>query len=605
MRTRIIILLVPFLLGITLPDTRAQGTRALIRETYNKKGEPEVSLEMIPLLQHLPPSGYHPLRVRIINDEKVSHTWTFAFTSRDSGWGDENQLRSNFSVTCDAQSVAAVDLLVPVTTVLARNYGTSTTLEVEVRAPAPFLASRDTIDTEFHPEWPSVICSETIHNLNGNALDKETETFLSGGGGHTGSQIEFGGSFNPKTMPDDWRAYSGHDACLMTDSDWSDLPAGARNALKKWNRLGGALLIYTTSSATDLNSLGLAKNAAGTSDLDLGWGTVRLREFPDNGILETKDTVLLVRDSIRHIGGHRAKNLRENFRSGWPLQSAFGEKSSHIALFILVLILFGVLVGPINLFVFARSGKRHKLFVSTPLISLGASALLIALILFQDGFGGRGQRLVLHEVGADNTAYVSQEQIARTGVLLKTAFTTSEHGCLSPVTLASSRWARVTADNGGGKGRYNINLDPSGLKATGDWFKSRSEHGHLFETVRPSRGRVNLVQNPGPPTINSTFDFSLDEIFFRDASGQLWKGADVQQGRNLALSPCPEQEFRDWFDDNRGRFGTRNRSRLDLSRERRGYFFALSTSADGISTLKNLNWEHTFTMLTGQVPTGN
>ena len=174
----------------------------------------------------------------------------------------------------------------------------------------------------------------------------------------------------------------------------------------------------------------------------------------------------------------------------------------------------------------------------------------MALILLQDGFGGRGQRLVLHEVGPDNTAYVSQEQIARTGVLLRTGFTTSEHGYLSPVRLSNSRWARVTADNGGGNGRYNLELETSGLKATGDWFKSRSEHGNLFETIRPSRERINLVRDPGPPTINSTFNFPLDEIFFRDASGQLWKGTDVQQGRNLSLSPCVEQEFKNWLDNN-------------------------------------------------------
>ena len=610
MRTRIAILLVSLLLGSTIQDARSQGTRALIRETYNEKGKPRVSLEVIPLLGHLPPSGYHPIRVRIVNDEKVSHTWVLAFTSSDSGvYGNQmSQLRSSFPVTCDSQSVAEVDLLVPVATFLSRSYGSSTTstLEINVRAPASFPASRETIDTEFHPDWPSVLCSETIHSLNGNALDKETETFLSGTGGrHAGNQVEFGGSFNPKTMPDDWRAYSGHDACLMTENDWNNLPAGARNALKKWNRLGGALLIYTTSSATDLNSLGLAKDSAGESDRDLSWGTVRLRDFPDNELLEAKDTVLLVRDSIDHIGGHRAGDLRSSFQSGWPLQDTFGQKSSHVALFIIVLILFGILVGPVNLFVFARSGKRHKLFVSTPLISLGASLLLVALILLQDGFGGRGQRLVLHEVGPDNTAYVSQEQIARTGVLLRTGFTTSEHGYLSPVRLSNSRWARVTADNGGGNGRYNLELETSGIKATGDWFKSRSEHGNLFETIRPSRERINLVRDPGPPTINSTFNFPLDEIFFRDTSGQLWKGTDVQQGRNLSLSPCVEQEFKNWLDNNRKRFSKRNRSRLDLISEHRGYFFASTTSADGVSTLRNLRWEETFTILTGQVPTGN
>ena len=89
-----------------------------------------------------------------------------------------------------------------------------------------------------------------------------------------------------------------------------------------------------------------------------------------------------------------------------------------------MLVLFGILVGPVNLFVLAKSGRRHRLFITTPLISLGASLLLILLIIFQDGFGGRGMRRVLMEVRPDagqNAAFLHQEQIARTGILTGTA----------------------------------------------------------------------------------------------------------------------------------------------------------------------------------------
>lgn len=618
MRNRVFILLALAALDGALQVATAQASQALIRETYSAKGKPTISLEVTPLFAQLPSSGYYPLRVKIINDGKIDRTWTFACTSRDSSYGsDNNELRSSFSVECNSQSVAAVDLLVPLVSVLNHGYDTSVELDLEVSAPAPFPRSRETISTEFHPDWPSVMCSETIQSRNGNALDKAAGASLgSHGSPHSGvfhgtsaysgsMGLEFGASFSPKSMPDDWRAYSGYDACLLTDNDWNALPVGARSALRRWNRLGGVLLIYTTSTATDLNSLGLEKGAVGTAHANLGWGYVHLQGFPDSGLLEAEETVKLVGNTIKYTGGHRSRDLRRNFQSSWPLQSAFGEKTSHLILFILILVIFGVLVGPVNLFVFARAGRRHKLFVTTPLISLGASAVLVVLILFQDGFGGRGQRVVLHQIGPDNTAYISQEQIARTGVLLNTGFTTSEHGYLSPLMLGDSRWARVTEQNSGGNGRYNVDLDEGGLKVTGDWFQSRSEHGHLFETIRPSRGRVNLVRGTGVPAINSTFEFPLDEIFFRDGNGEFWRSRDVQQGRNVSLSPSDEQEFTDWFSQQKDRFGQRNRLRLDLCSNRQEYFFAVSTSADGIATLDTLDWEDTYTFLTGEVPAGN
>jgi len=451
-----------------------------------------------------------------------------------------------------------------------------------------------------------VIYSEEIQNGNGNALDKATADHLYGSSsGMSGSSAEFGGLFLAKSMSDDWRAYIGYDACILTEKEWNELPAGARNALRKWNRLGGSLIIYTTNPATDLNTLGFGRDMAESPVTDPGWGRTILRPFPSDGLLEASEVVELVVDAVKKTGGPRISDPRDNFRSSWKLQDALGIKTSQLILVIIVLVAFGVLVGPINLFVFARAGKRHKLFISTPLISLGASIILLGLILLQDGFGGYGKRLILQEIGPDNTAYISQEQIARTGVLLNTSFTTSEPGYLTPLTIGKSRWARVTESNGGGNGVYNVELTETGLAATGDWFKSSSEHGHLLETARPSRERISLVGDSDNPTINSTFGFVLEKVFFRDLTGQLWTTSDIQQGRNKSMTPAEETEFTPWFNGLQQRFGPRNRARLDLARNRRGYFFGFAPETDGISSLTSIDWKTTSTFVTGQLGPGN
>src|SRR5690606_18267044 len=123
-------------------------------------------------------------------------------------------------------------------------------------------------------------------------------------------------------------------------------------------------------------------------------------------------------------------------------------------LFVVVLIAFGLLVGPVNLFVFAKSGQRHRLFITTPIISLATCALLILLILIQDGTGGRGERIVLMEVRPDadeNRAYLHQEQVSRTGVLLGSSFELKESAVISPVPLADSPWTRLKPGTSGGQ----------------------------------------------------------------------------------------------------------------------------------------------------------
>ena len=623
MRLPTAIFLTLFLFSVFLETVSAQSGGISIKKTYSKKGEPLISLELNSLIERLPASGYYPVRVKIVNDGPIDLTWQFFFTSSGSNFDQGNRLKSDFTVTCNATSVAGVDLLVPVMSILNNRNSRSflrrssspmeplrTQLDVSVRPSPPLETSRTDLRTDIargaSSLWPSVIYSEEIQNVNGNALDKATADHLSGSSsGMSGSSEEFGGLFLAKSMSDDWRAYIGYDACILTEKEWNELPAGARNALRKWNRLGGSLIIYTTNPATDLNTLGFGRDMAESPVTDPGWGRTILRPFPSDGLLEASEVVELVVDAVKKTGGPRISDPRDNFRSSWKLQDALGIKTSQLILVIIVLVAFGVLVGPINLFVFARAGKRHKLFISTPLISLGASIILLGLILLQDGFGGYGKRLILQEIGPDNTAYISQEQIARTGVLLNTSFTTSEPGYLTPLTIGESRWARVTESNGGGNGVYNVELTETGLAATGDWFKSSSEHGHLLETARPSRERISLVGDSDNPTINSTFGFVLEKVFFRDLTGQLWTTSDIQQGRNKSMTPAEETEFTPWFNGLQQRFGPRNRARLDLARNRRGYFFGFAPETDGISSLASIDWKTTSTFVTGQLFSGN
>ena len=611
MRERLFILLALVVLGSALGDARS-----IISKSYDPKGKIKTELRISSLLDELPTSGYYSIRVYINNDAKINRTWRFNFVSTDSDPPSEgNELRSSFSVPCDAKSSTQVDLMVPLVTIYRDSYGASAILEIEVQAPAPLPNSHERIETEIEESWPSVMIGEELYTRNGNALENAVSSSISGGGtgfspgipgrhrgGYAGAgSLEFGAAFDPKSMSNDWRAYSGYDACLLTEIEWEDLPVGAKTALLKWNRMGGALFIYTRDSSTTLATLTIDKEGTGQRSADLGWGTIRLKPLPRDGLLPPDETVKMVLDSVNLTGGNRLNNLRNNFRRSWPLQAAFGSKTAHIIFFIFILIIFGILVGPVNLFVFARAGRRHKLFITTPIISLGASAILVVLILFQDGLGGRGQRIILHEVGPDNTAYLSQEQIARTGVLLNTSFTTSDHGYLSPVMIANSRWARVTLDNEGGRSRYNVALEENGLKVTGDWFQSRSEHGHIFETIRPSRGRINLVSTGSAPVVNSTFEFPLETLFYRDAKGDLWRAEDVQQGRNTTLDSVTSALFDGWFKSEAARFAAKNKVRLNLMETRSIRFFATSSEAPGIDTLGSLNWSETRTFLTGQV----
>ncbi|NNC87820.1 MAG: hypothetical protein HKN82_05080 [Akkermansiaceae bacterium] len=602
------------LLLLLLAAGGALGQHRLVSHVYDPvKTRSEVRVTA--LFSEVPTSGYMPVRIYIKNATKIPRTWTFRFNSLDSGWRDEgNEMRSSFSAFCDAGEITSYEFLVPLVTAF-QDYNSATELTLGVSA-AGLMPLDASMITNYDTRWPAVAISADLHTVNGSKLEAEARKHLtpggSGGHGHgpahmhhgMAPQISFGGSFDPGQLSEDWRAYSGLDVLVMTEEDWKDIRPGARNAILRWNRIGGSLVIYTTSGATDLKTLGILDDGRGERVDERSWGRAQILEAGAGRVIDASQAVETVSTEIpTAVGKSTLSTLRSDFVGRWPLQAAFGSKKAHVVFFILVLIAFGVLVGPVNLFVFAKAGQRHRLFITTPLISLGASLLLVVLIIFQDGFGGRGQRVVLMEVRPDNgenAAYIAQEQFARTGVLLSSNFTTSEPAYLSPVLIDDSRWARVTPGNNGGKSRYTTDVIEQGLKVAGDWFQSRSEHGHFLQTVRPTRGRIEMA-SLDPPVVVSTFAFPLGTLYYTSVDGDHWVAENVQRGRRTTLKPTPEPAFIAWVNAQKSMFSVRNQKRLGLAAERSGHFLASSSEVPAIETLGSIRWLETSAVVTGPV----
>ena len=582
----VLTLLFSWLLG---PSLLAQYK--LYGNVYNNKTG--TSLTVTTMSSIIPSSGYMAVKVNAINGEKIPVTWTFDFTSKDHSYGDSNNLTSSFSLTCSAKKQKNVEFLVPLVTAVQSD--TPLVLELRVSGTPPVMRDNGELQSENSHNWPNIMMSEALDTPNSGPLDS-TST-----GSRRYSNSDFAGSFLPANLSEDWRAYFGFDVIMLTSADWKTLSPGAKTAVLKWNRLGGRLIIYAVNPSVSLRSLGFQEPSESPDSLTRTWGSVELLPLPASSLLDPPSTVALIK---KEIIPSRSEVFGEELASSWPLQYAFGERSFNPIFFILILIAFGIIVGPVNLFVFAKSGQRHRLFITTPIISLTASALLLLIIIFQDGFGGKGHRLALIEVQpAENTAYIQQQQIARTGVLLKTSFSTKANEIISPVVLDESRWARITRRNGGGQSRYRISFgDKNTHNLSGDWFKSRSEYGHLATSVQATRGRLEILSPNGPPTVTSTFDFPLEKIYYRDSSGSIWQSSGaLASGRKTQLTPCPEADYNKWFNKRLTELNLDSKKRLELVAERPEHFVAVANEGPFIDTLPSLNWKESTALLTGPI----
>jgi len=562
---------------VSLTPLNAQET--LFRQVADTKTNTHI--EAMALFSNPSLGGFHPVRVTIVNNQKFQHNVFLGF-SDSTNYRDGISCTSNFSYAIPPGKTVVADIIVP----LAVHNGDQNYQNFTVNLTGSMGKASGSANTRFSPNHPTVLLSDSLYGPNGSSLD--TEAASRGHSGYGGSR-NFASKFDPKRLPDDWRAFSGFDTIMLTEADWADIPPGPRNGITSWVRLGGQLVVYASGNPSTA-SLGMPA--------DPGFGEALIESIAPDLRLNAGDTVNLAYN--KRATKHRLAAITGDFDGSWPLQKAFGEKSFNYILFVLILLAFGILVGPVNLFVFAKSGRRHRLFITTPLISIGTSLILIALIVFEDGFGGEGTRLTLMEVrpdGNQNAAFIQQEQFSRSGVMTSTSFTVETPAVIVQTPLAMSRWARFTSGYRS-SGTYDLQPTSGGLFASGDWFQSRSEQGQLVTAVLPTRGRIEATNDPA--TIVSTFDFSIEILLYRDPSGQWHRGENIGKGKPTKLTHVDPTMVQPILNDTAKLFTDRNQAFLRRVADRNDAYIAFAKQAPAIETHPGINWQSD-TVITGPI----
>ena len=295
-------------------------------------------------------------------------------------------------------------------------------------------------------------------------------------------------------------------------------------------------------------------------------------------------------DAIAEIKGIRTLRGDDpvNDATDWPMVRALGAIPINAPFLIGFIVVFAVLVGPVNLFWLADATRRHRLFWTTPLISLAASLLLTAVIILQDGFGGHGERVMVTLLCPDRReAVVTQEQATRTGVLASRRFLASEDLVFTPLKV----------------GRFfGKSFGRSGRDFGGDWFASRSVQAQRAEAIVPSRAEVQLLNadaasTGAPPVVVSSIPATIKEIHYLDLSDHGWRGDNLHTGERVTLrhEPSYDRSFPG---------GSALLGKLpDQMTRQPGYFYAVADDAPFIETLPAIRWRKQQAAYLGPVTT--
>jgi hypothetical protein len=440
--------------------------------------------------------GWQPVIVRIENQADRPRSWSVEFLA---GSFSESHvvLRTPVAITVPARGMSETFVLVAGP---GRSGNSNWTASLNVRIAGPGVATVGVLgltasrDVNF-----GLIAFSPAADM---AVKRMTGVLPSTGGPPV---YEFQ-PVNPLQWPADWRVWSSFSNIVLTRDDYDALDGARRNALHEWVSQGGNLLL-------DRRTPQLGEAATTT----LGLGTIYNRSYSLLNVARSNPA-----KRIAPWEG-AAELLNDKDRADWAL-------SKPMVVLVIFVMVFGVVVGPVNVFLFAPAARRQRLFWTVPLLSVGASLMLGLLIMLNDGFGGEGtRRSLVMLIPGENKAVVFQQQVARTGVLLQKEFP------LSADTM-------LTVGGSGGSSGVNTvrELERSGDTAAGAWFTSRATQSHDLRRITPTRARVELVAGGAvgeAPVVQSSVTAVLRNFRYVDTRGKCWTASELPPGRRVTLSP--------------------------------------------------------------------
>ena len=190
------------------------------------------------------------------------------------------------------------------------------------------------------------------------------------------------------TWSDNWLAYSRYDGIIVTADGLQSFPAGVRAAVWQYVETGGNLLVLGKADLRGLSAITqTTQDKAGWTMVRAGFGLCRVSPDTNYKTWNADRFTMLVKDwtaTASTFQGQRRSTSDAN--QEFPVIDDLGIPIK--GLFVLMF-LFTLAIGPINLLVLMRLKRRIWLLWTTPAISLTTCVAVFGYMLLSEGWHGQ------------------------------------------------------------------------------------------------------------------------------------------------------------------------------------------------------------------------
>ncbi|MCK5943128.1 MAG: hypothetical protein KAI24_14205 [Planctomycetes bacterium] len=184
-------------------------------------------------------------------------------------------------------------------------------------------------------------------------------------------------AIDSSALPTDWRQLTAFSAVVVDGR--ATVGGAAQEALRRYAFVGGRVVVAAARMLPAGPLRDIAERGVGVHAVGMGHvAAVRRFDGDTTGMRE-------VLAQLPALG-----------RGGWPVdrqmfveQEIAGLGRAPVTAFLLVILLFAVLVGPVNFLVLRKRRQPLLALVTVPLLGFGTTLVILAYGIFHDGFGVR------------------------------------------------------------------------------------------------------------------------------------------------------------------------------------------------------------------------
>lgn len=369
-----------------------------------------------------------------------------------------------------------------------------------------------------------------------------------------------------------WLGYSSYDGVVLTADEMRGMPEPAASALTRYVECGGSLMIIGAWEAPQLWRSEKEQDGS-LSTYHAGFGVCLVSE---NAAVE----------GLSSAQWQQVGKAWEQSQTPWARgrEKAFEFSTANkdfpvtenvsipVRGLLLIMLVFVILIGPVNLVILAKKKKKMWLLWTVPAISLLTCLAVSAYTVLSEGWGGRARYL---------SFTILDERTHRASSIGLNAF-------YSPLTPGDGlRYGTETevTSQAGRPGYSSSSYDNSGFR-TADWTEdqhletgwvtARAPAHFMIRRSETRRERLTVTRGAdGSLSIVNGLGVPIRKLWLADEKGIIYNGTGIEAGASKTLEMNKESraigkvsELRGIFDGDWVHAVQRGASYGDLSRPR-------------------------------------